>query len=98
MSSPTGNADQTSNRVYIKSDEHGWLPAKLLSHGDADAADMEDIGEENRFMKKTLAINTIFDKLDHSICATCERRIFRECESIPAPSGDPGKAANNSDQ
>ena len=28
-------ADQTSNRVYIKSDEHGWLPAKLVSHDDA---------------------------------------------------------------
>ena len=35
MSSPAGNADQTSNRVYIKSDEYGWLPAKLISH-DAD--------------------------------------------------------------
>eukprot|EP00563_Minutocellus_polymorphus_P012558 CAMPEP_0181064456 /NCGR_PEP_ID=MMETSP1070-20121207/24209_1 /TAXON_ID=265543 /ORGANISM="Minutocellus polymorphus, Strain NH13" /LENGTH=146 /DNA_ID=CAMNT_0023144769 /DNA_START=198 /DNA_END=634 /DNA_ORIENTATION=+ len=38
MSSPSGNnADQTSNRVYIKSDEDGWVPAKLISH-DADGA------------------------------------------------------------
>ena len=32
----TANADQTSNRVYIKSEEHGWLPAKLVSHHAAD--------------------------------------------------------------
>lgn len=28
------SADQTSNRVYVKSDDHGWVPAKLASHSD----------------------------------------------------------------
>ena len=36
LAAGTGSSkDQTSYRVYIKSDEHGWLPAKLVSH-DAD--------------------------------------------------------------
>jgi myosin-5 len=47
-SSPTSpaagpaSADQTSNRVYIKSDEHGWVPAKLVSHHAGEAADHAD--------------------------------------------------------
>ena len=52
---------------------------------------MQDIGEDNRFLKKTQAINTIFKKLDHSICANCERRIFRECESVSNPSAQDDK-------
>ncbi len=46
---------------------------------------MQDIGEDHEFAKKQHAIATIFPKLNHSICKTCERRIFRECATIPGP-------------
>ena len=43
------------------------------------------IGEENRFLKKSDAINAIYGKLDKSICAHCERKIFFECHTENAP-------------
>jgi SulP family sulfate permease len=42
----------------------------------------DEIGEANIFNSKEEAIPTIFDRLDKSICATCESRIFTECKSI----------------
>jgi SulP family sulfate permease len=42
----------------------------------------EEIGESNIFDSKIDAISTIFEKLDPAICATCENRIFLECQSI----------------
>ena len=42
----------------------------------------DEIGEANIFQSKEDAISTIFDRLDKSICATCEHRIFAECKSI----------------
>lgn len=56
---------------------------------------MKEIGEENRFLKKTQAISTIFNKLDHSICATCERRVFRECETVPRDSPEQSEENEN---
>lgn len=51
---------------------------------------------ENIFLTKADAIETIFQKLDHGVCARCDRRIFFECaqvsqirkiaETHPAPS------------
>ena len=46
---------------------------------------MKDIGDDHQFAKKHHAISTIFSKLNHSICKTCERRIFRECATVPGP-------------
>ncbi|MDP6651811.1 MAG: SulP family inorganic anion transporter [Gammaproteobacteria bacterium] len=46
---------------------------------------MQDIGEDHQFQKKHHAIATIFPKLNHSFCKICERRIFRECATIPGP-------------
>ena len=43
---------------------------------------MNTIGEDNHFVRKQIAIATIFDKLDHSICARCKRRVFLECEQF----------------
>ena len=43
---------------------------------------LEVIGKDNIFQSKTVAVATIFEKLDKSICRTCERRIFRECSSV----------------
>jgi SulP family sulfate permease len=36
-------------------------------------------GGRNVFQSKTAAIHGIFQKLDKSICASCERNIFKEC-------------------
>lgn len=40
-----------------------------------------DIGEENLFKSKTLAISRIYGKLDAGICRDCKERIFRECNA-----------------
>jgi SulP family sulfate permease len=41
---------------------------------------MKSISEENLFGSKTLALKTIVDeRLDHRICESCDKRIFREC-------------------
>jgi SulP family sulfate permease len=51
----------------------------------------DEIGEANIFKNKEDAISTIFDRLDKSICATCEYRIFVECKSIEQQVKDPEK-------
>jgi SulP family sulfate permease len=43
---------------------------------------IDDIGSRNIFSGKTVAITGIFQKLDKSICRTCTKRIFRECQSV----------------
>jgi len=37
------------------------------------------IGESNFFTSKEEAIETVYSKLDRSVCTTCEVRIFKEC-------------------
>jgi len=44
---------------------------------------LDEIGPNNVFQSKTAAITAIFQKLDKSICARCDKRIFRECASVP---------------
>ena len=51
----------------------------------------DEVGEANIFNSKEDAILGIFDRLDKNICATCERRIFVECQSIEQPVQDPEK-------
>lgn len=51
---------------------------------------LDEIGDENMFRGKTVAIASIFDRLDRDICSTCTKRIFRECQSLPPPI-EPGK-------
>lgn len=43
---------------------------------------LQRVGAVNIFDSKTVALRTIFDKLDHDVCARCDKRIFRECQSI----------------
>jgi SulP family sulfate permease len=43
---------------------------------------IQEIGDENMFNSKTEAITEIFQTLDKNICAACDKRIFRECQSI----------------
>jgi len=42
----------------------------------------EEIGEANIFDGKLDAISSIFGRLDKNICATCDKRIFLECQTI----------------
>jgi SulP family sulfate permease len=49
----------------------------------ARAGFIEEIGRENIFPGKTDAIGHITQRLDHRICAQCEKRVFRECRFLP---------------
>jgi len=40
---------------------------------------MDAAGARNVFQSKNAAIHAIFQKLDRSVCETCQRRIFTEC-------------------
>jgi len=63
---------------------------KTLTRGGFDAL----IGAENVFSGKPAAIANIFERLDHSICARCDKRIFSECARIrPAAQPKAGAAA-----
>jgi SulP family sulfate permease len=42
----------------------------------------KDIGLENVFDSKHEAIASIFKRLDRSICAKCDKRIFTECATV----------------
>jgi SulP family sulfate permease len=44
---------------------------------------LDDIGAENTFEGKGDAIATVVQRLDTSVCARCDKRIFRECSSLP---------------
>lgn len=43
---------------------------------------LERIGPENLFASKADAIEGIFKRLDHHICARCDKRIFMECAQV----------------
>ncbi len=42
------------------------------------------IGDENIFQSKSEAVAAIFARLDREVCQHCDKRIFKECASIPA--------------
>lgn len=50
---------------------------------------LEKIGSENIFFSKTLALRTVYAGLDRSVCATCSRRVFRECGQDSGSARDP---------
>jgi len=41
---------------------------------------MDVIEDRHVFQTKTASLHAIYQKLDKSICATCDKRIFRECQ------------------
>jgi SulP family sulfate permease len=45
----------------------------------------DEVGIENVFTSKQEAIAAIFERLDRNICLRCDKRIFLECASLPAP-------------
>lgn len=46
---------------------------------------LDAIGSRHVFQSKTAAIHGVFQKLDESLCAVCDKRIFRECPPPPEP-------------
>jgi SulP family sulfate permease len=46
---------------------------------------LRELGADHIFPAKRIAIATIFDRLDRSICATCTVRVFEECKTLPPP-------------
>lgn len=44
---------------------------------------LDDIGEDNIFQSKTLALATIHGRLSRDVCANCQKRIFKECADQP---------------
>jgi len=53
---------------------------------------LDQIGAENIFESKDEALAEIFHRLDKNICASCTRRIFLECMTLPPPSNKPPTA------
>jgi SulP family sulfate permease len=43
---------------------------------------VDEAGDRNIFQSKEAAIHAIYQKLDKSVCANCERRIFLECRGV----------------
>ena len=41
---------------------------------------IKQIGSDHFFDTKTMAINSIYERLDKSVCATCQSTIYRECQ------------------
>jgi len=54
--------------------------AASMLHGTAFASHFP---HEASFATKREAIGAIFDRLDRSVCATCQARIFEECRRLP---------------
>lgn len=46
---------------------------------------LNELGVDHIFPAKRIAIATIFERLDRSICARCTVRVFEECRSLPPP-------------
>lgn len=44
---------------------------------------LDEMGARNVFQSKESAIRAIYQKLDKSICKTCTKRVFWECQSDP---------------
>ena len=52
-----------------------------------------ELGADNVFATKRIAIATIFDRLDRGICSSCAVRVFTECKTLPPPVSPTGAAA-----
>jgi len=57
---------------------------------------MDDIEDRHVFQTKTASIHAIYQKLDKSICATCDKRIFKECQQAFGPGTAPADPVKKS--
>ncbi len=46
---------------------------------------IKELGVDHIFPDKSIAIATIFDRLDRAICSHCTVRVFTECHKLPWP-------------
>ncbi len=53
----------------------------------------DQFGKENLFVTKAEAIQSVFDRLDRSICERCDKRIFLECQKVEYKGDKPLAAA-----
>ncbi len=51
---------------------------KILSRGGY----LDEIGPQNLFDNKAAAIAAVFERLDRNVCAHCDKRVFKECQSV----------------
>ena len=57
------------------SEELAYLVEKKLRY--------KGVPKDHYFLSREEAISSLFPAFDHSICATCSRRIFAECSTVP---------------
>ena len=50
----------------------------------------QELGRDHIFATKRIAIASIFDRLDRSVCAACTVRVFTECQNLPPPAAASG--------
>ena len=55
------------------------------------AGALDAIGPNRVFQSKTAAIHGIFRKLNPEICVSCDRRIFKECDTVERPAPETAK-------
>ena len=67
---------ESGGRLYISSLRIG--AREFLQKGGY----YEEIGSEDIFESKDIAIKSIYDQLDRSVCNQCQVRIFRECQKL----------------
>ena len=41
----------------------------------------EEFGQNNFFQDRNIAISTIYEKLNNTVCNKCEKRVFTQCNS-----------------
>jgi SulP family sulfate permease len=66
---------QEGGDLYLVNVKHGlWQTLEACGY-------LDDGAERNVFQSKSAAIRAIYQKLDKSRCASCDRRIFLECRA-----------------
>ncbi len=58
------------------------------------SAEFGDLAAERVYYSKTEAVAGIFDRLDRDVCMRCDKRIFRECQSVPSAPAKRGESGN----
>ncbi|MDH5485093.1 MAG: SulP family inorganic anion transporter [Gammaproteobacteria bacterium] len=76
--------DVLATEAKIRRAKGGGMYLMKVKKGLWDALDrygcLEATGGRNIFQSKTAAIRGIYQKLDKSVCASCDKRIFLECQ------------------